>query len=198
MNKPLCLFVAKSASGKTTIAEWLAIEHGYKNLWSYTTRMKRSENESGHVFVTEEEFAGLQNLVAYTVYNGKQYGATAYQVDESDIYVIDLPGVESLLEKYETDRPIRVLYFDTSICTRIERMVDRGDSDTQIVSRLYNDEQSDWQNQLSKLVWHYKNNLDRDVEMYVIDANQRLKEVMADVKNVLGIADEVAENENCN
>lgn len=197
MSKPLYLLVGKSASGKTTIAEWLAIEHDYKTLWSYTTRMKRSENESGHIFVSEDEFNGLQNLVAYTVYNSKQYGATAYQVNESDTYVVDLPGVESLLEKYQTDRPVRVLYFDTSICTRIERMIDRGDSDTQIVSRLYNDEKSDWQSQLSKLVWHYKNNLDRDVEMYVIDANQRLKEVMADVKNVFGIVDEVENNENC-
>lgn len=181
MNKPLYLFVGKSASGKTTVANIFEGSTKYTQLQSYTTRPPRYNGEIGHVFISDEEFDTLKNLVAYTEYNGFRYGATAKQVDDVDIYVIDVPGVETLLEKYKTERPIIVLYFDTSIRTRIDRMIQRGDSDMSIVSRLYTDEEYDWERKLHKTVWHYKNNEDRNIEMYTIDANQELAPVMAQV-----------------
>ena len=181
MNKPLYLFVGKSASGKTTVANALEGIGKYSQLQSYTTRPKRTENEVGHTFISDEEFDKLKNIIGYTDYNNHRYCSTAEQVDLSDIYVIDVPGVETLLERYKRDRQIVVLYFDTSVRTRIDRMISRHDCDAAIISRIYNDEEFDWQHELNKLVWHYKNNADKDVEMYVINANKDMGDVLLQV-----------------
>ena len=114
MDKPLYLFVGKSASGKTTVAEILESEYKLNTLQSYTTRPKRHDNETGHTFITNEEFDNLKNIVAYTEYNGYRYCCTKEQIDSTDIYVIDVPGVETLLEKYRSNRPIIILYFERS------------------------------------------------------------------------------------
>ena len=189
MNNPLYLFIGKSASGKTTVAEVLERKHGFTSLQSYTTRPKRYDNETGHTFIDNDAFDKLENIIAYTEYNKYRYCCTKDQIDNASIYVIDVPGVETLLEKYETDRPIVVVYFDASIRTRIDRMIDRHDSDMAIVSRLYNDEESDWEKDLSELVWHYKNNVGKNVDMYKIDANNHIENVMLQIANHIGFGD---------
>lgn len=182
MNKPLYLFVGKSASGKTTVAEILECNYKLTTLQSYTTRPKRHESETGHTFITDVEFNNLTDIVAYTEYNGYKYCCTKQQIDEADIYVIDVPGVKTLLEKYQTKRPIMILYFDTTVTTRIDRMINRGASDTEIVSRLYNDEQDDWVCELLRMSREYKINQLQNVESYIIDANQKLEDVLLDMK----------------
>lgn len=184
MTKPLYLYIGRSASGKTTVAELLETTSNYKTLQSYTTRPKRHDNETGHTFVSDEEFDALQNIIAYTEYNGHRYCCTAEQIDASDIYVIDVPGVKTLLEKYQTDRPIVVIYFNAGVRTRIDRMLNRHDCDAAIISRLYNDEEFDWQGELSKVVWHYKNNVGKNVQMHVIDTNQDLNDVLKQVVKI--------------
>lgn len=178
MTKPLFLFVGKSASGKTTVAELLESRRNLKTLQSYTTRQKRFELETGHTFITDEEFDNLKEIIAYTEYNNHRYCATKAQIDEADIYVIDVAGVEVLLEKYQDSRPIVVIYFDTSIRTRIDRMINRNDPDTAIISRIYNDEEFEWERELSKLVWNAKNNENKNVEIHVVDANRDLDNVL--------------------
>lgn len=180
MNKPLILFVGQSGSGKTTIANYLETTKGYKQVQSYTTRKPRYEGEVGHTFVTKEEFDSLGNLVAYTRYNGNEYGVTAEMVDESDIYVIDVPGVRTLLEKYPNkNRQIFILYFMSTVATRIDRMVERGDCDSAIISRLHTDEQYDWLEKLESIVRHFRQ--DKFVRLYVVDANKTQKEVVEEV-----------------
>ena len=61
------LIVGRSGSGKTTIAEELERKYGLKSIQSYTTRPKRSDNETGHIFVSDEEFDKLTDMVAYTL-----------------------------------------------------------------------------------------------------------------------------------
>ena len=176
MNKPLFLFIGRSASGKTTIANILSEKHGYKQVESYTTRKPRFDGESGHIFVSNEEFNNLGELAAYTLYNGNQYGTTFEQINECDIYVIDVPGLESLLQKFkDDDRPICIFYFDVSVYNRILRMVDRNDSDMMIISRLLEDEKNDWFKEISSLVWRYNNIIGKDVSLYNINANSDTK-----------------------
>lgn len=176
MNKPLYLFVGKSASGKTTIAELLESKYNYKTLQSYTTRPKRHEHETGHTFVSEEEFNRLENIVAYTEYNGYKYCATQEQIDDVSIYVIDVPGVETLLKKYKTDRPIAIIYFNSGVVTRIDRMIERGSSDMEIVSRLRNDEASDWLRNVKLLCGEC--NGKHAAKVYTIDADQNINNVL--------------------
>lgn len=179
----LFLFAGKSASGKTTIANILEAEYGHKQVESYTTRAHRYPGERGHVFVTEEEFKNLGELAAYTFYNNHHYGTTFQQLNECSIYVIDPPGVETLLERLpENYRPIRIIYFDAAVSTRIDRMIDRNASDMEIIKRLRHDDTvDDWYRDLSKLTWHYKNLENKDVELYKIDANENIENVLEQV-----------------
>ena len=171
----------KSASGKTTIAKLLEERYGHKQIYSYTTRPPRHEGEIGHTFISEEIFDNLKDIIAHTVYNGYKYCTTKEQLDMASIYVVDPYGVETLLENYQTDRKIVVLYFDSSVKTRIDRMTDRHDSDSAIIKRLYYDEAFDWYRQLDKLVWDCKNNKHRDVELYKINANEDIENVLKQV-----------------
>jgi len=127
----------------------------------------------------------LDDLAAYTFYHGHHYGTTFKQLDESSIYVIDVPGVRTLLKKLsdrESTRPIRIFYFDSAVSTRIDRMVDRGDADMQIISRLRNDDTADdWCRQLDKLVWHYKNIEMKDIELHKINANEDIENVLEQI-----------------
>ena len=186
MNETLYLLCGRSASGKTTIAEILEEKLGMSQLQSYTTRPRRYEGERGHVFISEDDFSKLRDIIAYTEYDNHKYCCTKAQIDCANIYLIDVPGIETLLEKYQSDRPIVVIYFDADVRTRIDRMVKRNDSDTAIVSRLYTDEQLDWERELNKLVWHYKNNEGKDVDMFVVDANQDTDGVIAQIMKFIG------------
>lgn len=183
MDNRLFLFVGKSASGKTTIANLLEGRYGLKQVSSYTTRKPRYNGEIGHIFIDESEFDELGSLAAYTIYNGYRYGTTFKQLDECSIYVIDIPGVESLLENMrEYNRPITIIYFDAAVSTRIDRMVDRGASDMEIVSRLYHDDTTeDWYRSLNKLVWNYKNIEHKDVELYSVNANNDVHSILESV-----------------
>lgn len=178
MNKPLFLFVGKSASGKTTIANLLEEKYFFNQVQSYTTRPPRYDGEAGHIFLTKEEFDNLEDIVSYTLYNNNKYGTTASLLDQNDIFVVDVPGVESLLQKYKTDRPICIIYFDTTVTTRINRMIDRGDSDVAIISRLLQDEENDWFKELDKLVWQYGRVMNRNVELHFVDANNNQTNVL--------------------
>lgn len=179
-NTPLFLFVGKSASGKTTVADMLCND-GYSQIASYTTRKPRYEGEIGHTFVSDEEYDQLENIVASTLYNGYRYCTTLEQVQKADIYVVDIPGVETLMENYEKlNRAVYVLYFSVDVYHRIKRMLDRGDSDTQIVGRLLNDEKEDWLDQLTDL-----DGFRSKFELKIVAANEPLNIVYRRVKEYM-------------
>ena len=134
----LYLIVGASGSGKTTIANTLEEKYGYKQLQSYTTRPPRNQNETGHIFVTDEEFNRLQNIIAYTEYNNYRYCATSEQTNNSDIYVIDPNGIDYLKAHYK-DKPIKIINITSPVHTRINRMEQRGDAFNKIMERLLND-----------------------------------------------------------
>lgn len=176
MNKPLFLFVGRSASGKTTIANMLE-KAGYPQVKSYTTRKPRYDDEPGHIFVDKEEFDNLGELAAYTLYNGNEYGTTFDQLDKCSIYVVDVPGVETLMQKYaKNNRNICVIYFNASVYTRINRMIDRDDCDSAIVSRLIEDEKFDWLSRLTEAIYPMNN-----IHIYSVNADMDLDNVFNQV-----------------
>ena len=187
MNRvPLFLLVGKSASGKSTLANLLEVRLGLRQLQSYTTRAPRFEGESGHTFISNAEFDALTDVVAYTEYNGNRYCTTKEQLDNSDIYVIDVDGVDYLFRKYNTDRKIIVVYFDTSILTRIKRMRHRGDSDSQIISRILNDEEFDWYEELDKLVNLWECPKIKDIELVKFNADHfSAEDIYECVENII-------------
>lgn len=177
-KRPLFLFVGKSASGKTTIANMLE-KDGYNQVQSYTTRPPRYKGEVGHTFISEGEYDKLENIVASTLYNGYHYCTTLEQIQNSDFYVVDVPGVFTLLDNYDKiNRDIHIFYFDANVYNRIQRMIARHDSDTLIISRLLNDEKDDWLTQLFFANMY-------EIDLHIIEADNDLEEVYHQIKTVI-------------
>lgn len=135
-NLPVILLVGPSGSGKTTIAELLSSRNGWKQIESYTTRAPRYEGEIDHIFITDKEFDRLTDIVAYTEYNGHRYGCTATQIDSCQIYVVDIPGVETLLKNYKGNKKFLAVIPALSETTRWCRMLERGDTKEKIEERI--------------------------------------------------------------
>lgn len=132
MGEKIILLAGASGSGKTSVVELLEQRYGLKSVCSYTTREKRSEDEYGHIFVTEEEFNQL-DLVGYSEYGGSLYGATAEQIEASDIWVVDINGIDYFKKFYRGQKQPVVVWLVTSddehidFRERYERMRERGD-----------------------------------------------------------------------
>ena len=133
------LFVGRSGSGKSTVADLLR-EKGWKILESFTTRKPRFEGETGHIFVTKELFDALENKCAYTYFDGNEYCAISAQVDLADIYIIDPDGIDYFKRHYVGDKVPYIVYFEVSKRVAAERMAVRGDDGEKITARLANDE----------------------------------------------------------
>ena len=89
----ILLLMGESGSGKTTIANILEQRYGLPQVKSYTTRPKRYPSENNHTFISSEEFKRMNNWVAYTHFDGHDYGTTREQVESCSVYVIDPDGV---------------------------------------------------------------------------------------------------------
>lgn len=124
-NNNFILLMGESGSGKTAVANALYEKYGLSQVVSYTTREKRSHNEDCHIFISDNEFDELEDLVAYTEYNGHRYGATAQQVEENYIYVIDPDGVDYFMEAYNGTKTPIVIYLSVPEETRCCRLIGR-------------------------------------------------------------------------
>ena len=129
MGNCIFLIVGCSGSGKTTITEQLEQKYGLKSIQSYTTRKPRYDGETGHIFVSDEEFNELTDMVGYTEFAGNRYCATAKQVENNDLYVIDPKGVDYFMKSYNGSKTAKVIYIDSDIITRYKRMRSRAEKD---------------------------------------------------------------------
>ncbi len=66
-------------------------------------------------------------------------GATAQQIDECDVYVVDPRGYEMLTEMYRGTKEILPIFLDASVETRRRRMQERGDTPQMVRGRISND-----------------------------------------------------------
>ena len=137
--KHLYAFVGRSGIGKTTIVETLGKTYEWKQAESYTDRPKRKPNESGHIFITPEEFNNLKGLLLPTTFNGCRYAMTKEILDNADLIVVDPKGVMDVKTDY-TDRKIIVIGLHCDVRILEKRMYNRGDSSGQVKSRLEHDD----------------------------------------------------------
>lgn len=138
-NDFIYLIVGKSGSGKTTLAKALCEKFGWSEIQSYTTRPPRYLGETGHIFVTDEEFDKLTDYVAYTEFDGNRYCATAQQVEENEVYVVDPAGVRYFAEHYNGNKTVKVIYLTIKTRALFKRMMQRGDKLHKIIKRLWHD-----------------------------------------------------------
>lgn len=139
MSDYIFIIVGESGSGKTTIVNELEKRYGFTSIQSYTTRPKRSEDEQGHIFVSDEEFDQLKDMCAYTEFNGYRYCGTADQVEQNDLYVLDVWGIEYFKSHYKGEKEARVIYVLVSERDRKARMLNRGDPQEDTLKRLMHD-----------------------------------------------------------
>lgn len=139
MTRNLYLFVGRSGVGKTTIVDALCRKRNLKAVESYTDRAPRYEGERGHIFVSPAEFDSLPEKVACAAFANYHYCTTTAVLDESDCFVVEPKGVCELLNRYKT-RPIVVIGIYARMCSIVERMRKRGDSEDNIKVRLDMDE----------------------------------------------------------
>ena len=132
MKNLLCI-IGRTASGKDTVAKYLRNERGLKQVVSYTNRPKRDDETDGveHYFVSDEQFKQIMKedeIAAYTKIEDKktgvkgyEYCATVGEVLNSDVYVIDPNGIESLKEEFKNiDIDINFIYIYI-FCDKDER-----------------------------------------------------------------------------
>ena len=145
----IIVLVGKTASGKTTVANELCKNHGYKRIITYTTRPMR-ENEVQDVdyhFISDEQFNEMvknNEFTEYKRYNTAHgvwsYGSviTSEQELSDDCYVIILTpqGLRDLSKRMS--RYI-AFYLNVGFKSQLERLKKRGDEEQQIIKRLRND-----------------------------------------------------------
>lgn len=118
------LILGRTGSGKDYLAKRL-VKEGLIAVKSYATRPKRDENEDTHIFITPEEAETFTDKVATTNINGYEYFATAQQVNESNIYIIDPNGLKELT-KNMPDTNFQVIYVHADYMDRRLHAVSRA------------------------------------------------------------------------
>ena len=124
-RKPLIIcIVGESGSGKTTIAEYIEREHGIKMMESYTDRPMRYPGETGHTFVTKEEFDTFSHddMIAYTEFGGHRYCCLKKDVLDFNTYVIDERGLIYLIQNFGEVYNIKCIRVYADLSTRIKRV----------------------------------------------------------------------------
>ena len=148
--KNIYCILGLSGCGKSTIANALAREYGLKVLLSYTTRERRNVHDNDHIYITDEEYATIQDKVATRIRTDGKYCATSQQIDENDIYVIDFDGLDELTQKYKGSKEIKTIYIEVSPETSVNRMQARGDAIEKIMFRIHDDNETNTKENISK------------------------------------------------
>lgn len=127
------LIIGRTCSGKSTVetkAVELLSEHPGKisTLKSYTTRPKRNDQDTHHIFINDTEVKNYDDqMIAYTEINGYKYFATKSQLEEATLYTIDPNGLDDLL-KNTTDYIYIIHYIPVSKQTAKKRYLKRANT----------------------------------------------------------------------
>ena len=95
----LVCVMAESSAGKDRLVSELCNRNGWTQLCSYTTRDRRNGEGETHRFIDEDFYNRIKlsdQIAAYTFINGSHYFSTIDQLYESDYYIIDPIGLQSL------------------------------------------------------------------------------------------------------
>lgn len=131
-----------SASGKTEVAKILAAKYGLVKVITTTTRPMRVGEVDGkdYFFITKERFEELIRLdafVEFTIYNGNYYGSLKSQVGDDKCIVTDAQGLKTY--SHLNDKRVVTFFLNAEENTRLFRMLERGDSESDAYKRIKND-----------------------------------------------------------
>jgi guanylate kinase len=123
--KPQILCIAgMSGTGKTLSANYLNTQYGIPVIESYTDRPKRTENETGHTFISKEEYDSfrLEDMIAHTKFGNHRYCCLKKDIKDYNLYVIDEDGIRYLKDNFNNDYDITTLWIDSPINQRFHRL----------------------------------------------------------------------------
>lgn len=134
----LCL-MGRTASGKDTLANKLTARTGLKQLISYTTRPRRTNEGDTHIFISDAEYQALEDsgqIAAFTQIGPYRYCCTVEQLYNNDIYVIDPEGVQHLRALNLSNLRLVTVYVNVPDDVRKERALNkRGDDRLVLMKR---------------------------------------------------------------
>lgn len=142
------VIVGKSASGKTTMANYLSENFRYNKAVTATTRDKRKDEVDGidYYFLTEKEFndkISNDEFVEWAEYRGWKYGTPKNEIyGENKIFVLNPDGLKSFKRH---NIKCLVILLESQDGLRVIRQVKRGDNIKEIERRYYTDN-NDFQN----------------------------------------------------
>lgn len=135
MKQIICL-IGESGSGKSEIANMLKEKAGYDIVQSYTTRKPRHEGETGHIFITREDFLNMNsdNILAMKNIYGELYFTLKTQFTAPvTIYIVDPSGYDDVLNNIDkSEYKVIGVYIQTDLDTRYDRLKKRDGTDEAI------------------------------------------------------------------
>lgn len=138
----MILLIGPSAVGKTEVANELNRLFHIKKVVTHTTRPKRKNEviDVDYHFVSKDTFLKMQKenqFIETTFYNNHYYGTSKKELGENKVLIVDPNGKDAFLAL--KDPHIVIFYLKADDKTRKKRMIERGDSDEIIKSRLEKD-----------------------------------------------------------
>lgn len=157
------LIVGKTGSGKSSLIKRLCERTGLKMLQSYTTRPKRSEADTDHLFVSTEDYLRAKESGEIAIDGeiaGNYYYSTIEQLYTSDLYTINPEALDRLLAMNLPNIRFVVVYISCPDKIREERVLARGDDKHKYRVRDFS-ERSQFRKFVAEEKWDYViNNLD--------------------------------------
>ena len=159
----LICVLGESSCGKDTLVNQICKTSNLTQLISYTTRPQRKNEGATHIFVDEDIYNSMKEnneIAAYTNINNNRYWSTIEQLYDSDFYIIDPIGVDSLKNLNLPNLRIVTVYINVPEDVRKERAIKRGDDVVTYKSRCFSE-----RNQFREM----KKNMDVDYVVPNID-----------------------------
>ena len=138
----LLVICGKSATGKTTLKQYLVENYGYDPVITCTTREQRIGEVNGedYDFVCLDEFNKMidnEELIEYNFFVKGWYGTKKENINlnTNQIIILEPNGVKELLKYYDYDP--RIIVFELYLCNeeRYIRQIQRGDDINEIALR---------------------------------------------------------------
>ena len=138
----LLVICGKSATGKTTLKQYLVENYGYDSVITCTTREQRIGEVNGedYDFVCLDEFNKMidnEELIEYNFFVKGWYGTKKENINlnTNQIIILEPNGVKELLKYYDYDP--RIIVFELYLCNeeRYIRQIQRGDDINEIALR---------------------------------------------------------------
>ena len=157
------LVVGKTGSGKSSIIKKICERTNLTALQSYTTRPKRSEADTDHIFVDVPEYFRAKESGEIAIDGdiaGNYYYSTIEQLYKADLYTINPEALDRLLELDLPGIRFVVVYVSCPDKIREERVIKRGDNKHDFRKRDFSERQ-EFRKFVANEKWDYSiNNLD--------------------------------------